>query len=226
MSLELYAKVEHLLGIEESTDFLHDGYMELLEHHEIGKLLDIGCGRGKFIKALGVNGVECKGIDLSQTMITDALKDGLNVECIDIADVKEKYDVVTAVFDVLNFLDNEQLHKFLEDVSNVLDDDGVFLADVNTLHGFKNVAEGVLSVDEGSTFFNVEAIYDQDKLNTTFTLFSESENGCFTKEQGTITQHFHQVKTLKSSKHLKLVEKRFINLYDKKDKLLLVFKKV
>lgn len=225
MSLELYAKVEHLLGIEDSTEFLHEGYLEILEQHEVKNLLDVGCGRGGLIKKLQEVGIDAKGIDLSHLMVEDAIKNGIDAQCMDICDVREKFDVITSVFDVLNFLDDESLDRFLDGVANALEEGGVFLADINTLHGFKNVAEGVMSVDRGNQFLNVEALYEDNQLVTTFTFFQQCEDGRYEREQSSITQYFHPINRFRKNQYLKLVEQRYINLYDEKDKMLLIFKK-
>ena len=226
MSLDLYAKVEHLLGIEESTEFLHDSYMLTLEKYDLDSVLDIGCGRGGLMKHLNAAGVKTKGIDLSQIMVDDAKKAGLDVECIDLCDVKERFDAAVAVFDVLNFMDAKELDRFLYCVSDILNDGGYFIADINSLKGFSDVAQGTMNAqDEDENFLSVDAVYSDDELRTIFTYFTKQENGLFEKEQATITQYYHPNKFFRKHKALKLVETQKISLYDTDDKILLVFQK-
>ena len=140
-NLDLYAKAEHLLGIEEATEALYDLYRSELDEYEIKTLLDVGCGRGGFMQRMISDGVVCKGVDLSSVMVEECKAQGLDAECKDVSDVDGKYDAIVAIFDVLNFMDNDSLIKFLDAVADKLNDDGIFIADINTRYGFSDVAE-------------------------------------------------------------------------------------
>ena len=226
-NLDLYAKVEHLLGIEEATEVLYDIYRAELENYKIKTLLDIGCGRGGFMQRLISDGVECKGIDLSSVMVEECKAQGLDAQCIDIADIDGKYDAIVSIFDVLNFLNKDALVSFLDAVGERLGEGGVFIADINTLFGFSNVAEGTMSHDAGDEFLNVDAVFCGDELRTTFTLFLQEQNGAHTyrKYQNFIVQYFHKIKIFQKLKNLKLVDKQTFSLYAKGDKTLLIFSK-
>ncbi|MGE4396371.1 MAG: class I SAM-dependent methyltransferase [Sulfurimonas sp.] len=224
-NLDLYAKAEHLLGIEEATEALYDLYRSELDDYKIKTLLDVGCGRGGFMQRMMSDGVECKGIDLSSVMVDECRAKGLDAECIDIADESGKYDAVVAIFDVLNFLDQEELVKFLDGVAARLNDDGVFIADINTLYGFSDVAEGTMSSENEREFLVVDAVFEDEKLYTKFTLFQKSENSIYTKHQDIIVQYFHKIRVFERLPSLKLVDKQTFSLYDTKDKTLLIFKK-
>jgi SAM-dependent methyltransferase len=226
VSLDLYARAEHLLGIDEATEFLHDSYAQTIAAYEPRSVLDIGCGRGGLIKLLQQEGMDVKGIDLSEVMVRHAKNEGLDVECIDICDASGEYDMAVAVFDVLNFMDAEQLERFLECVASRLKPDGLFIADVNTLHGFSNVAEGTMNAEDDHHFLSVDAVFSDDELRTIFTLFTDEPDGRYAKEQSMITQHFHPLKFFRKKRALKLIKNENISLYDKNDKTLLVFKKV
>ncbi|MEA3372127.1 MAG: class I SAM-dependent methyltransferase [Campylobacterota bacterium] len=226
MSLDLYARAEHLLGIEESTEFLHDSYAQTIAAYDPKTVLDIGCGRGGLMKRLQAEGISVKGIDLSGVMVDEAKAEGLDVEHKDICEVDGEFDAAVAVFDVLNFMDSEALEKFLGCVANVLKSDGLFIADINTLHGFANVAEGTMNAEDDEHFLSVDAVYSDSELRTIFTLFTEKENGLFEKEQSMIKQYFHPLKFFRKKRALRLIKNENISLYDSKDKTLLVFKKV
>ncbi len=224
MGLNLYAKVQHLLGIEEATENLHQIYIDLLNNYSVTNLLDVGCGDGALIEKL--SHLTCKGIDLSSSMVQEATSRGLDVTCRDIADVDESFDAILAVFDVLNFLDSENLDKFLSDIASSLNSDGIFMADINTLHGFADVAEGVMVAQDENLFLSVDALFESSMLHTELTLFERESDDTFKKESEIITQYFHPLSVFKKNRHLKLIEKRKLSLYDKDDKMLLIFKKV
>lgn len=224
-NLDLYAKAEHLLGIEEATEALYDLYRSELDGYAVKTLLDIGCGRGGFMQRMQSDGVVCKGIDLSAVMVEECRAVGLDAECVDVADVDGKYDAIVAIFDVLNFLNEEELLLFLDAVAQRLGDDGVFIADINTLYGFRDVAEGTMSSENESEFLVVDAVFEDEKLFTKFTLFEKSDDERYTKHQDTIVQYFHKLKLFEKLPTLKLIEKQTFSLYDTKDKTLLIFKK-
>jgi len=224
-NLDLYAKAEHLLGIEEATEALYDLYRSELDDKDVKTLLDVGCGRGGFMQRMISDGVKCKGVDLSSLMIDECKELGLDAECIDVSEVDGKYDAVVSIFDVLNFMDKDALIKFLDAIATKLNDDGIFIADINTLYGFSDVAEGTMSNDSEDEFLSVDAEFANDELHTTFTLFEKNEDGNYTKYQDTIVQHFHKIKLFQKLSGLKLIDKQTFSLYDTEDKTLLIFKK-
>ena len=223
-NLDLYAKAEHLLGIEEATEALYDLYRSELDDYNIKTLLDVGCGRGGFMQRMISDGVTCKGVDLSSVMIAECKEQGLDAECIDVREVDGKYDAVVSIFDVLNFLDKDELVKFLDAIADRLNDDGIFIADINTIYGFSDVAEGTMSSENEKEFLVVDAMFENDELHTKFTLF-EKQNSDYIKYQDTIIQHFHKIKTFQKLSGLKLIDKQTFSLYDTQDKTLLIFKK-
>lgn len=224
-NLDLYSKAEHLLGIEEATEALYDLYRSELDEYKIKTLLDIGCGRGGFMQRMISDGVQCRGVDLSSLMIDECRAQGLDAECKDVSEIDGKYDAVVAIFDVLNFLNQDELLKFLDAVSERLNENGVFIADINTLYGFKDVAEGTMSNENDKEFLIVDAVFEDDKLYTKFTLFEKDKDSKYVKYQDTIIQYFHKIRTFEKLSSLKLADKQTFSLYDTKDKTLLIFKK-
>ncbi len=223
--LDLYAKVEHLLGIEEATRELHKLFSEELEEFEIASLLDVGCGRGGFMELMRSKGVECQGIDKSSLMVEACRAKGLSVSSDEIYDVHGEFDAIVAIFDVLNFFTPVELERFLAGVEQKLKSGGVFVADINSRYGFSEVAEGCMSAQNESEFLVVDAVFDDDKLETQFTLFSK-DGECYQKEQRSITQYFHTTRSFEKSKGLKVLQKLPFSLYDEKDKVLLVLQKI
>lgn len=224
-NLDLYAKVEHLLGIQEATKELHNLYKEELEEFNVKTLLDFGCGRGSFMKLMQDGGIKTKGIDKSLVMVECCQKDNLDVVDLNLKDIDEKFDAIVAIFDVLNFFNPQELRELLEIIPTKLNDDGVFLADINSLHGFSEVAEGCMSVSNEKEVLIVDAKYENEQLDTNFILFEKSSDECYKKYQENIVQYFHKTRDFEKVKNLKLLQKLPFSLYDTKDKILLIFKK-
>ena len=223
-SLDLYSKVEHLLGIEESTAYLHTVYTQFLYNYEIKTLLDVGCGRGELMEAFQKYGIKCDGIDLSGLMVEKAKAKGLNAEKKSICEVDKKYDAIVSVFDVLNFVTPDELNGFLNCVHDALNEEGIFVFDINTLHGFTNVAEGTMTQEEGDMFLAVDAVFENNELHTKITLFNKKGED-YSKEQSTIIQYFHSLQLFKKLKNFKVVQSAYLDMYDDKDKALIVLKK-
>jgi len=215
-SLDLYAKVEDLLGVKEAASSLYAHYLLFLNSIDFETLLDVGCGSGDFLiqmkQALDIPQV--KGIDLSPLMVSKTLKLGLEAECcINLCDLEGKYDAITAVFDMLNYLTKKELKTFLVCVNEHLNEGGVFLCDINTLYGFENVAVGSFIVDDEERFLTVDSDFEESEYISEFTLF-EKENDRYKKSQETIRQYYHSVEELVKYSGLKLLCDDDVSLYD------------
>ena len=228
-SLDLYAKVEDLLGVKEVAPRLYAHYLLFLNTIDFDTLLDVGCGSGDFLVQMqqALELPQVKGIDLSPVMVSRTVEIGLDAECINLCELNGKYDVITAVFDMLNYLTPQALKSFLICVNEHLNDGGVFLCDINTLYGFENVAVGSFIVDDDERFLTVDSDYEEGEYISEFTLF-EKENGCFKKSQETIRQYYHTVDDLVKYSGFELVVSDEVNLYEleESDKKFVVLKKV
>jgi len=228
-SLDLYAKVEDLLGVKEVAPKLYANYLLFFNSIDFESLLDVGCGSGNFLlqmqKALDIPKV--KGIDLSPLMVSKTQEQDIDAECIDLCELDSTYDVITAVFDMLNYLDKTNLEYFLLCVKEHLNIGGFFLCDINTLYGFEHVAVGSYIVDDEERFLTVNSDFEEDEYISEFTLF-EKENDTFKKSQETIKQYYHSVEKLIRLSGLEWVEMDDVNLYelDEADKVFVVLKKV
>jgi len=225
MNLDLYAKAEHLLGIEAATEILHERYVEALTAYGVGSVLDIGCGRGGLMERLQEENISVRGIDLSQVMVDEAIARGLDAEQKNLCECDGRFDAAVAVFDVLNFMDKESLETFLGCVADILKPDGLFIADINTLHGFSDVADGTMNAEDETHFLSVDAVFSDNELRTVFTLFTQKSGNIFEKEQELIVQYFHPLRFFRKVPALKLIRNENISLYDTNDKTLLIFKK-
>lgn len=199
MGLELYAKVEEYLNFEDEVKALHSTFLGLIFEKNLDDIIDIGCGQGAFIMHLLANGVDAYGIDLSIEQIKVCQAYNLNADAIALNEVSDKFNCATAIFDVINYIPKNELDQFFKDTSNVLNENGYFIFDVNSLFGFEEVAQGSLNINNNDRFIGIDAIFENEKLKTDITLFSKTKNDLYKKEEDTITQYYHDMKSLKTS---------------------------
>ena len=229
-ALDLYARIEPLIPYQEEIEGLHHRYLKQLKSHKIRTLLDIGCGSGDLLLKAEMMGVEGFGIDLSSEMIERAQAAGAQAEAIDLCDHTGHYDAATAVFDVLNYLDSPALERFLGCVVRVLSEGGIFIADINTLYGFKEIAQGALVLENGPVHATVDSHYESGCLTSEIRLFEPDSEGLYRRYDGEILQYYHteeEIIQVAQKVGLALHGRESIALYGKKpDKTLLTFKRL
>ena len=229
MGLELYAEIEPLLGFDEEVAALHDLFLELLAEEKPGTLIDIGCGSGEFLKRAkeALNLRRAYGVDLSETMIRRARKAGVEADAKNLCDVKERFDAATAVFDVLNYIPSRELSGFLECVAEVLVPGGLFVADVNTLVGFEEVAEGSLIRSFDDRLLAIESAWEPPRLVTRIDFFRKERDGCYRRESDRVVQYHHKVEELATAcDRLELVRSYAVRMYaEEPDKEVLLFRR-
>tara|TARA_B110000046_G_C12991878_1_gene398200 strand:- start:958 stop:1662 length:705 start_codon:yes stop_codon:yes gene_type:complete len=198
-ALDLYATIEEYLDFEDEVHHLYKTIgLEVLSKNP-KTLIDIGCGQGEFCHIMNLNGIKTLGVDLSAKQIELALAKGTNAQCIDIKDIKEKFDCATATFDVINYIPNDAINEFLQNSYNVLNKNGYFIFDINSLYGFDNVAQGTLTIDSDDRFIAIDAHFEESILYTDITLFSQADTKeRYIKQRGTIQQYYYSNEKLTS----------------------------
>ena len=228
-ALNLYANIEDMLDIHDVSPILNEYYFETLKGLEFKTLLDVGCGSGGFLSDLSLRypAVDSLGIDLSSVMVKNTQSKGLNAQCIDLCKVDRKFDVITAIFDMVNYLDEKNLKRFLRCVEEHLEEGGYFICDINTLYAFKVVTVGSFIKDMDERFLTIDSDYEEEESTyyMDFTLF-EKKGDVFVKTQESINQYYHKVERVKELTKMKLVKKQPIAIYGHEmEKFYLVFKK-
>jgi len=226
-ALDLYSKVEDLLGVNEVTPKLYENYFLTLQKLEFDSLLDVGCGRGEFLRQIKTLFPDSKvmGIDLSPLMVETTQSKGIDAQCIDICKLNQKFQIITAVFDMVNYLNPKEIKNFMKCIENTLEDNGHFICDINSLYAFEELAVGSFIKDDDSRFVTIDSDFENKIYYSDFTLF-EKDGKCFKKSQATIKQYYYTPKELTKLTNLKLVEKFPFSIYGEEvEKFYLVFKK-
>ncbi|QKF74057.1 methyltransferase [Aliarcobacter faecis] len=231
-NLDLYAKIEPYLDLEEATYSLHKEFMRFIMENSLDNILDIGCGRGYFLENLRINGLKYLGIDNSLTQIEVCKEKELNVTKQSLKELvieKNSFDCVVAIFDVVNFVDKKSLEDFFKNIYSVLNKDGYFLFDINTLFAFTNIAEGCININLEDRFIAINSDFAKSKLITNFFLFERDEDK-YIKNSGQIIQEYYKNSYLErvlKEIGFSIVEKRELFLYTDKeaDKIMFICKK-
>lgn len=215
-ALDLYAKVEDMLGLKEASSKLYSYYFEILKEIEFDSVLDIGCGSGEFLSIIDSLNI-CKkslGIDRSALMVKRAQANGINAKNIELSDIKDKFSLATATFDMVNYLNKEQFFDFFKDLAKVVKRDGYFLFDINTLFGLSELAVGNFIEQDENRFVTIESFYEDEIYDSFFTLFEKNENGLYKKSSSKISQYYHSLEDFEKLDRWKLESVLPISLYE------------
>lgn len=110
--------------------------------------LDLACGTGNFTSYIGKNFIFTTAIDLSPSMLSVAdeklKEEGIRAKvlCQDISNFKvgKKFDLITCGLDSTNYLTEDgQVQKCFESVASHLNENGLFIFDVNTEYKIKTI---------------------------------------------------------------------------------------
>jgi len=121
-ALNLYSLVEQDLDFKEEISELYNAYELFVNQIDPSSLIDIGCGQGDFLLQIKHDDMKIFGVDLSNEQIKVCQEKNIPSACINIADVKDKYDCATAMFDVLNYITKDELKSFIQVTYDVLND--------------------------------------------------------------------------------------------------------
>lgn len=98
-------------------------FKKIAKYVKKGKLLDVGCSDGLFVKEASQNGVEAEGIDISKVAIGRANKIGVKASCTDLKSFSPGYRFQTITgFDVLEHVLDPDV--FIRAAKNLLEPGG------------------------------------------------------------------------------------------------------
>ena len=181
---------------------------KILAQHGItdGPVLDLGCGTGKMTRIMSEQGYDMTGIDNAAEMLQIAAMEPGEVPILyllqDMQDLELDGCVraVYSVCDCVNYvLDEEELQQAFSRVHEYLEEDGVFIFDVNTSYKYtKLLAENTFaeSRDEGS--FIWDNYYDEEERINEYdlTLFIPEGDELYRRYTETHYQRNYETETL------------------------------
>lgn len=178
---------------------------EILRSHEIedGLVLDLGCGTGTMTRLLREKGYDMIGVDNSAEMLEIAREhpdDGILYLQQDMREF-ELYGTVKAVVcvcDSMNYLlEEEDLAEVFSLVHNYLDQDGIFIFDMNTLYKYRDlIGDATICENREHESFIWENCFDEESSINEYalTLFVEQENGLYARYEEFHYQRAYELK--------------------------------
>ena len=207
-----FAKVYDLfmdnIPYEEWTNYVK----ELLAEEGIkdGILLDLGCGTGSVTELLAKAGFDMIGIDNSEEMLDIAMEkryeSGLDILYL-LQDMREfelygTVKGVVSICDSMNYiLDDEDLLDVFKLVHNYLDNDGIFIFDMNTMYKYREIlADHTFAEDREESSFIWENFYDEEEEINQYdlSLFVQEEDGRYRKYEETHLQRAYEQETVEA----------------------------
>ena len=161
------------------------------------------------------------GIDLSPLMVETTKSKGIDAQCIDLCKLDKKFQVITAVFDMVNYLDTKALKRFMRCIEERLKDGGYFICDINSLYAFEELAVGSYVCDDNTRFVTIDSSFKDNKYYSEFTLF-EKDGERFKKSQDTIIQYYHRIEELTRFTNLKLLEEVSYHIFQRSPSTLIL----
>lgn len=144
-------------------------------------LLDVACGTGILAAELKNMNFEVSGIDISEDMINVARETtvGINYEVADMRNfnLNRKFHIITCAFDSINYITNNvDMKKTIDNIFSHLDENGVFIFDINTPSLYEDRHFGIIDRVFDDIHFKQKLEYDRvNKLGKTIFDFGNNE---------------------------------------------------
>ena len=154
---EFYDALTENVEYEKRTDYLICLYSSL--SHKKGRVLDLACGTGSVALNLSKKGFDVVGLDLSSEMLSvaDSKAQGkFRLFCGDMTDFffEKGFDLCVCCLDSINHLTElSSVEKCFNCVYNSLNNDGIFIFDVNTVYKHNEILGNNAFVFDEENFF-------------------------------------------------------------------------
>lgn len=154
---EFYDALTENVEYEKRTDYIVKLYASLL--NKKGRVLDLACGTGSVALNLSKKAFEVIGLDLSEEMLSVAdskAQGSVELLCADMTDfsLDKKVDLCVCCLDSINhLLDLSDVEKCFNCVYDSLNNDGIFIFDVNTVYKHNEILGDNAFVFDEEDFF-------------------------------------------------------------------------
>ena len=176
-----------------------------------GPVLDLGCGTGKMTRLMSERGYDMTGVDNSAEMLQIAAMQQTDVPILYLLQDMQELELdgcvraVYSVCDCINYvIDEEELLSAFEKVYEYLEENGVFIFDVNTSYKYTELlAKNTFAESREEGSFIWDNYYDaEEEINEyDLTLFIREKDGLYRKFAETHYQRNYAVETLQEMLH-------------------------
>lgn len=190
--MDSYGKLAGIYD-ELMVDFNYEDWFNYIEdilgkyNKKPKKVLEMACGTGNLSYHLGGKGYNLTCFDLSSDMLSRADKKLfgfknvkiLNQNMIDF-NLYETFDCIVSICDSINYITKEDdLLETFKNVWNHLEDDGIFIFDINSFYKLKYIiGNNIFTEDREDIFYTWQNYFDDDENICEFYLtFFLSEDG-------------------------------------------------
>lgn len=180
-----------------ANDFDYEKWYEYLEeiferYEKPKRILEMACGTGSISYYLARAGYDITAFDLSEDMLSIAYNklidfNNINLLHLDMRDfvINKKFDTILATCDSINYIiESRDLLETFKNVYRHLNDNGLFIFDINSYHKLKNIIGNNTFVEDQEDLFYVwQNYYDEQKSLCEFylTFFYKEEGNKFNK---------------------------------------------
>lgn len=158
-------------------------------NHDAGITLDLACGTGTLTGLLAKSGVDVYGVDSSAEMLSEAMQksDEEGLGLLFLRQKMEKLNLYGTIntcvctLDSINHItDSDKVKAAFDRVGLFMDDDGLFVFDVNTVYKHREILKDNTFVFENDRVFCVwqNRLEDNDIVSISLDFFEE-ENGVY-----------------------------------------------
>lgn len=179
----------------------------------VKQIVDLGCGTGQITTRLAKDGYQMTGVDYSIDMLSYAEQrageEKLSIQWIHqdlraIEGITQK-DAVVSYCDVINYITTiEELHKVFANVADMLNDNGVFIFDVHSLHHVEHdlVNQTFATVeDDASSIWFCSPGEETGEMFHDLTFFVSTDGQSFSR-----FDEYHHQKTFSVEVYRKILE--------------------
>lgn len=189
-------------AINPSLEFL--GFIEECLDKDM-KILDAGCGTGKFTIPLAEKGYNVMGLDSSKAMLSLAkkkareknLKVKFYCKKIEAMEFQEEFDAVISCDCINHFLTVKKLQKAIESIFNSLKKDGKFIFQAYTERAIEKISnEAPYGGRIGKNFFVWENFYRNRIFKIILSIFEHQKNKQYKRKEEIVLQKPYKPKKI------------------------------
>ena len=133
------------------------------------KLLDAGCGTGKNIEFLELNGFKVYGIDISEDAIRFCNQRNLsNIKCSSIVSLPYKSDFFDAVYsmDVIGNLDDQDSEKAIKEFIRVLKKGGIAIINTAAFEWLRSQHDDIINLKKRLSKSEIKLLLNNQNIET------------------------------------------------------------